>query len=212
MTGQFIAHTPNIAADFAWRRWVKVLPLSCAATLGLMVLMERLIATAPVELPPLVPYVVPDIVMPETPVVIVRDTMPVKPEAVLPEPVLPPPSIDFTADTPQISPVLPVAKIDPPSLTTYSSATPVPTVMVQAAYPHRALSRGIEGYVDVAFDVTETGATTNVRVISAHPENVFDRAAVRAVQNWKFAPVVVDGTPQPYMGLRRRVVFELEKG
>lgn len=211
MTGHSIPHTHG-TADFAWQRWVKVLPLSCAATLGLMVLMERLIATAPVELPPLVQYVIPDIIMPEPKIVVVLDTLPDKPVEVLPEPVLPPPDIEYTADPHQTLSKPTVAKIEPPSLTAYSSATPVPTVMVQAAYPHRALSRGIEGFVDVAFDVTETGATTNVRVISAQPENVFDRAAVRAVQNWKFAPVIVDGTPQPFLDMRRRVVFELEKG
>jgi len=212
MTGQLLPHTHSIPADFAWQRWVKVLPLSFAATLGLMVLMERLIATAPVEIPPLVQHVIPDIIMSETEVVIVRDTMPDKPKEVLPEPTLPPPSIEYTTDTRHTVSVPVLAKIEPPSLTAYSSDSPVPTAMVQATYPHRALSRGIEGYVDVAFDVTETGATTNVRVISSQPENVFDRAAVRAVQSWKFSPVIVDGTPQIYMGMRKRVVFELENG
>lgn len=212
MTGQLLTHTERMSADFPWKRWIKVLPLSCAATLGLMVTMERLIATAPVELAPLVKHVIPDIILPEKVVETIIDNKPIKPVKVEPEPTLPPPSMTLTHDGQQTLPAPTVSnKIEPPTLGVYSSDSPIPTVMVQANYPQRALSRGIEGYVEVAFDVTETGATTNVRVISANPENMFDRAAVRAVQSWKFSPVIVDGAPQFYSGMQRRVVFELEK-
>lgn len=212
MTGEFVHHTDSAIADFGWTRWIKVLPLSCAATLALMLTMERLIATAPVELPALVNHVMPDIVMPEKIIETVIDKKPIRPEIVEQEPTLPPPIIDISTDFEQITPVSPISKkIEPPALSNHGSGLPIPTVLVQATYPQRALSRGIEGYVDVAFDVTETGATTNVRVLSSNPENVFDRAAVRAVQAWKFSPVMVDGAPQFYMGMQRRVIFELEK-
>lgn len=64
----------------------------------------------------------------------------------------------------------------------------VQQVMVPPVYPQRALVKGIEGFVDVQFEVTEIGSTDQVRVVFANPEGVFDRAAIRAVKRWKYLP------------------------
>lgn len=61
-------------------------------------------------------------------------------------------------------------------------------VMVPPAYPQRALTKGIEGFVDVKFDVTAMGSTDRVQVVQASPEGVFERAAIRAVKRWKYLP------------------------
>ncbi|MGB5179484.1 MAG: energy transducer TonB [Gammaproteobacteria bacterium] len=60
-------------------------------------------------------------------------------------------------------------------------------------YPYKAARRGIEGWVEVAFDVTGTGSVENVEVIDADPPGVFDMAATRAVMRWRFKPRIVDG-------------------
>lgn len=60
-------------------------------------------------------------------------------------------------------------------------------------YPYKAARRGIEGWVRVAFDVTETGSVDNVEVIESDPPGVFDQAATRAVYSWRFKPRIVNG-------------------
>lgn len=55
-------------------------------------------------------------------------------------------------------------------------------------YPLIARSRRIEGSVRVAFTVNTDGTVANVRVLSAEPDDVFDRAAVEAVEQYRFAP------------------------
>jgi protein TonB len=60
-------------------------------------------------------------------------------------------------------------------------------------YPYKAARRGIEGWVRVAFDVTETGTVENAEVIESDPPGVFDIAATRAVSRWRFKPRIVNG-------------------
>ena len=52
---------------------------------------------------------------------------------------------------------------------------------------------GTEGWVKVAFTVTETGTVKDVSVVEAEPRRIFDRAAKTAILKWKFKPKMVDG-------------------
>ncbi|TGD72125.1 energy transducer TonB [Mangrovimicrobium sediminis] len=81
----------------------------------------------------------------------------------------------------------------------------------QPVYPTRLLNRGVEGYVDLAFDITPTGATTNIRVIESQPPEVFDRAAITALRKWKYKVPIVEGEPQGQVDMMTRMRFELEK-
>ncbi len=87
---------------------------------------------------------------------------------------------------------------------------PVPQVRVQPRYPNRAIERGLEGYVDVRFDITKIGTTSNVIVVNANPEGVFDRAAVKAVQRWKYQPQLVEGEAIETKNITHRIVFAME--
>jgi len=89
------------------------------------------------------------------------------------------------------------------------SATPL--VQVPPIYPDGAAQRGIEGWVLVEFDITPTGAVMNPRVIDADPQGVFDRAALRAIEKWKFKPQIVDGQPAPQFSKEYKITFQLEK-
>jgi protein TonB len=68
----------------------------------------------------------------------------------------------------------------------------LPIVRVAPVYPARALSRGLEGYVDMAFTVTTTG-TVKDPVVVFSTSSLFERAAIRAVLKFKYKPRVVDG-------------------
>lgn len=65
-----------------------------------------------------------------------------------------------------------------------------PAVVKQVApeYPRGAERRNIEGSVSMAFDVSEAGRVENVTVVSESVPGVFDKAAVKALSQWKFEP------------------------
>lgn len=69
------------------------------------------------------------------------------------------------------------------------------TRYVPPEYPERALDQRIAGVVVVDYVVDVNGETRNVRVVSAEPAGVFDRAAINAVRRWRYQPVIVDNVP-----------------
>ena len=86
----------------------------------------------------------------------------------------------------------------------------LPIVKVAPVYPRRAQTRGIEGWVLLSFTVTESGSVINPLVIDAEPQGVFDRAAMKAVERFKYKPRVVDGKPQIVTGVEHLITFQLD--
>ncbi|MGJ8670176.1 MAG: energy transducer TonB [Oceanococcus sp.] len=86
----------------------------------------------------------------------------------------------------------------------------LPIVKVAPVYPRRAQTRGIEGWVLLSFTVTETGSVIDPLVIDAEPQGVFDNAAKKAVQRFKYKPRVVDGKPQIVTGVEHLITFQLD--
>ena len=85
----------------------------------------------------------------------------------------------------------------------------LPIVRVAPVYPARALSRGLEGYVDLSFTVTSTG-TVRDPIILFSTSSLFERAASRAVLKFKYKPRVVDGIPVDVSGVKTRITFQIE--
>lgn len=88
-----------------------------------------------------------------------------------------------------------LAMAPPPEPEPEPEVVPVRRKYVPPKYPRDALLRGLEGTVAVAFTVMPDGEPEDVSVVSATPRNTFDRAAMNAVRQWQFDPVVVDGRP-----------------
>lgn len=86
----------------------------------------------------------------------------------------------------------------------------LPIVRVAPVYPARALSRGVEGYVDMSFTVTTTG-TVKDPIVTFSTSSLFDRSATQAVLKFKYKPRVVDGVPVEVPGVTTRIRFELEE-
>jgi len=63
---------------------------------------------------------------------------------------------------------------------------------VQPVYPRKALESEIEGWVEMDFTVDETGAVKDIAVRSASPPGVFDQAAIGALSQWRYKPVLHD--------------------
>jgi protein TonB len=79
-------------------------------------------------------------------------------------------------------------------------------------YPEAAKSAGIEGEVTVQYDITTTGDVTNARVLNADPPDVFDAAALAAVQSWKYRPLQIDGVVREATAVTSTVRFRLGAG
>lgn len=74
-----------------------------------------------------------------------------------------------------------------------SAASLKRTRTVTPTYPDSARRKGIEGWVELAFTVGLNGTVSDVEVRNASPAEVFDDAAIRAVKQWRFEPVVRNG-------------------
>jgi len=85
----------------------------------------------------------------------------------------------------------------------------LPIVRVAPVYPARALSRGLEGYVDMSFTVTTAG-TVRDPIVLFSTSSLFNRAAERAVLKFKYKPRVVDGIPVDVPGVKTRITFLIE--
>ncbi len=87
----------------------------------------------------------------------------------------------------------------------------LPIVKVEPIYPQRAQERGIEGFVVVSFTVTVTGAVVDPKVIQSQPPGVFDAAATRAVQRFKYKPRVENGKPVAVPNVQHVLTFQIDK-
>ena len=64
---------------------------------------------------------------------------------------------------------------------------------VGARYPTAAMRARQQGWVVVSFTVDADGGTSDVKVVDAQPRRVFDRAAMDAVERYRFTPAMKDG-------------------
>jgi protein TonB len=123
-------------------------------------------------------------------------------------------------DTDSVDPNAPTINIPPPSVSnTVDIGGPggmnvaegdyLPIVRVAPVYPARALSRGIEGYVDMSFTVTTAG-TVKDPIVMFSTSSLFERAATRAVLKFKYKPRVTDGIPVEVSGVKTRISFKIE--
>ena len=119
------------------------------------------------------------------------------------------PSIDTAVQNEGVIPVSP-GRIQRPTITGGGNQA-IPLAMVQPTYPRRAAAQGIEGYVDIGFDVQASGMTHNIHVLAAQPPGVFEREAKKAVKKWRFSPAYEKGKAVASAGFVHRIVFEMEK-
>jgi protein TonB len=85
----------------------------------------------------------------------------------------------------------------------------VPMVRVPPQYPERAQQRGIEGRVLVEFTISKSGSVKNPKVIAYEPSRIFNKAALKAVAQWKYNPKIEDGKAVEQHGIRISIPFVL---
>ncbi len=195
-------------------RFISALVPALFVTGGLLSLMHILILTNMTEPKEEDEFTLPEIVMPDRQIETKYDTSkpdkpdePEEPPPELPEPEFESPDLNNEiAISPNIDTRANIGGIGGFS----SDGEFLPIVKVQAKYPSRALSRGIEGYCTVEYTVTKTGETRDISVVDC-PESVFARASIRAAEKFKYKPRVVDGEPIEVPRVQNRFIFEMAK-
>jgi protein TonB len=79
---------------------------------------------------------------------------------------------------------------------------------VQPKYPEKAELDRLQGWVELDFTVAESGEVKDVAVHGASAPGRFDQAAIAALSQWRYRPVMRDGKPVPQRA-RIRIRFNL---
>ena len=85
-----------------------------------------------------------------------------------------------------------------------------PIFRIQPSYPRRAALEGIEGFVILKFDITETGQTANISVLQASPPQIFNSSAIQALKQWKYKAKQVEGKAVRQNNLKVQLDFNLQ--
>ena len=90
-----------------------------------------------------------------------------------------------------------------------SDRSALPLVRVEPQYPPQAAKRGLEGWVQLRFNITTAGTVDAVAVVKSS-NAVFERAAVDAVRKWKYEPQMQSGTAIATSGVDVVLRFKME--
>lgn len=144
-----------------------------------------------------------------------KQTLPPPPKMQTPPKVPPrtPPSTDTNIVTTAITPDISIDKIggDIKSNLQRPTGDATPIVRINPKYPPIAAREGIEGWVQLSFNVSQTGEVIDAQVTDAEPKRIFDREALRAIKRWKYRPKVIDGVAQMQTGQSVQLDFKLDQ-
>ena len=67
------------------------------------------------------------------------------------------------------------------------------TEYVAPKFPAATRNRELNGWVELEFTVRADGSTGDIVVTNSYPRKVFDSSAVRAISQWRYKPVMLNG-------------------
>jgi TonB family protein len=79
---------------------------------------------------------------------------------------------------------------------------------VKPVYPKKAYSSKVQGWVELDFTVAESGGVKDIAVHGASPPGVFEEAAIAALSQWRYKPILRDSEPKAQRA-RMRIRFAL---
>lgn len=87
-------------------------------------------------------------------------------------------------------------KQDAEKVAEQAAAVPEPPKIVPAKiisrdaprYPGRAIKSQTEGWVEVSFSIDTKGIPYNLKVLNSEPKGIFEKAALKSVEKWRFSP------------------------
>ncbi len=181
-------------------------------TLGLLAAMYSLVhidgpALLPVNTPPVLRFTP----IPEDSEVVLRHVKPKPPELIDDIPPIVKKDWPIDADIEDITPTWvdvpppPKGTLELPASNQLTMAMGFPPV-----YPARAITSGTEGYAVVGFSVSPAGEVFDAYIIESEPGTLFDRAALNAIQKFRYRARTVNGKPVATAGQQYMFRFELE--
>lgn len=107
----------------------------------------------------------------------------------------------------------PTIAVAAPSLQTPTGAdkSATPLVRIEPKYPPNAAREGVNGWVQLRFNIAADGRVTDVRVLAAEPKRVFEQEAIRALKNWKYQPKLENGRAVAQSDLQVQLDFRLDQ-
>lgn len=164
-----------------------------------------------------------DVIMPDREIETIMNEEvepPEEPEVAPPD--IAPPQLDVTPIAVSASKAAPEINFNQGSGALFRDGDYIPLFKVQPIYPRRAQERGIEGYVIVAFTITESGTiedpyivegkcrSTNNRDGGYNNCTMFNSSTLRAALKLKYKPTVRDGKTVAVEDVPHKYTFELE--
>lgn len=86
-----------------------------------------------------------------------------------------------------------------------------PVERISPRYPRKASEAGGEAMVLVSFSILEDGSTDDILVAAILGHTDFGEAAVRAVEQWRYEPALVDGTRVGQAGTKVVMPFTIRR-
>jgi len=84
----------------------------------------------------------------------------------------------------------------------------IPLVRANPEYPPQALTKRLEGRVQLKFDVTTAGTVENVSVVNSS-DPVFEESAAAALAQWRYLPRILAGKRVRHEGVHTIIQFQL---
>ena len=88
---------------------------------------------------------------------------------------------------------------------------PRPLYKLRAKYPRQALTSGKEGYAILGFSVDEYGFVSDATVLKVKGHKNFGKAAIKAVEKWRFVPQFKDGKAISTDSVKWKYTFKLSE-
>ncbi len=85
----------------------------------------------------------------------------------------------------------------------------MPVAQFPPEYPQRATLKGIEGWVQVRFNITAGGTVRDAVVVAAQPAGEFEDAALKSIARWRYNPRIDGGVPVERIGVETLIRFKL---
>jgi protein TonB len=164
-----------------------------------------------------------DVIMPEREIeTLLTDEVEPPEEPEIAPPDIAPPQLDTQPIAISANTSKPQINFNQGSGTLFRDGEYIPLFKVQPVYPRRAQERGIEGYVIVAFTITESGTIQDPYVIEGKCRSVgnrdgnyndcslFNSATIRAASKLKYRPTIRDGKAVAVEDVPHKFTFELD--
>lgn len=86
-----------------------------------------------------------------------------------------------------------------------TTGTPSPSYITEPLVNERDT-----GWVELLFDITETGTTDNIQVVASSGSKAFEQQAVLTLSKWKYRLKIENGKPVRQIGQWVRLEFQSE--